>query len=53
MARAMLAIPWIRHCKDFLHALHLLPKDLRFEHGDGKLASCPDLHLTLLRWLYT
>jgi len=25
----------------FFNAVHLLPKDLRFEHGGAKLASCP------------
>jgi len=30
--------------------LHLLPKDLRFKHGGGKLVFCtPGLHLTSLR----
>jgi len=28
-----------------LPAIHLLPKDLRFEYGDAKLASCPGRHL--------
>jgi len=28
--------------------VHLLPKDLRFEHGGIKLASCPERHLTSL-----
>jgi len=32
----------------FLHAIHLLPKDLRFEHGGAKVASCPGRHLTSL-----
>jgi len=31
------------------NAVHLLPKDLRFEHGGAKLASCPGRHLTSLR----
>jgi len=31
---------------------HLLPKDLKFEHGGAKLISCPGRHLTSLRpWL--
>jgi len=30
-------------------SLHLLPKDLRFEHGGAKLAYCPGHHSTLLR----
>jgi len=30
----------------FLNTVHLLPKDLRFEHGGAKLASCPCRHLT-------
>jgi len=29
--------------------VHLLPTDLRFEHGGAKLASCPGRHLTSLR----
>ena len=33
----------------FFSAVHLLPKDLRFEHEGAKLASCPRRHLTLLR----
>jgi len=33
----------------FFKTLHLLPKDLRFEHGCGKLVSCPRCHLTSLR----
>ena len=28
------------------NTVHLLPKDLRFEHGRGKLAYCPGRHLT-------
>jgi len=28
---------------------HLLPKDLRFDHGGAKLSSCPGRHLTSLR----
>ena len=27
------------------NTVHLLPKDLWFEHGDAKLASCPGLRL--------
>jgi len=30
--------------------LRLLPKDLRFEHGDDKLASCPGRRLTWVWW---
>jgi len=31
---------------------HMLPKNLRFEHGGAKLASCPGRHLTSLRpWM--
>jgi len=30
-------------------SIHLLPTDLRFEHGGAKLASCPGRHLTTLR----
>ena len=33
----------------FFSRVHLLPKDLRFEHGSAKLASCPGPHLTSLR----
>jgi len=33
----------------FFNAVHLLPKDLRFEHWDATLASCPGRHLTSLR----
>jgi len=33
----------------FFNAVHLLPKDLSFEHGGAKLASCPGCYLTLLR----
>jgi len=34
----------------FFNTLQLLPKYLRFERGDAKLASCPGCHLTLLRF---
>jgi len=33
----------------FFNTVHLLPKDLRFEHGGAKLACFPGLHLTSLR----
>jgi len=33
----------------FFNTVHLLPKDLKFEHGSAKLASCPGRHLTWLR----
>jgi len=33
----------------FFNTVHLLPKDLSFEHGGAKLASCPGRHLTSLR----
>jgi len=33
----------------FFNTVDLLPKDLRFEHGGAKLASCPGRHLTSLR----
>jgi len=33
----------------FLHHSYLLPKDLKFEHGGVKLASCSGRHLTSLR----
>jgi len=33
----------------FFSRVHLLPKDLKFEHGGAKLASCPGLCLTSLR----
>jgi len=29
----------------FFNAVHFLPKDLSFEHGGAKLASCPGRHL--------
>jgi len=32
----------------FFNAVHLLPKDLRFKHGDAKLTPCPGRHLTSL-----
>jgi len=31
------------------NTVHLLPKDLRFEHGGAKFVSCPWRHLTSLR----
>jgi len=31
------------------NTVRLLPKDLSFEHGGTKLASCPGCHLTSLR----
>jgi len=33
----------------FFKTVHLLPKDLRFEHGGTKLVSFPRRHLTSLR----
>jgi len=33
----------------FFNTVHLLPNDLRFEHGGAKLVSCPGLHLTSVR----
>jgi len=33
----------------FFNTVHLLPKDLRFEHADAKLVSCPGRHLTSVR----
>jgi len=33
----------------FFNTVHLLPKDVRFEHGDAKLASCSGRPLTSLR----
>jgi len=47
---------WRRKVPTMLQALsstaHLLPKDLKFEHGGAKLSSCPGRHLTSLRpWL--
>jgi len=33
----------------FFNTVHLLPKDLRFEHGGAKLAPCPGRCLTSLR----
>ena len=32
----------------FVNTVHLLPKDVRFEHWGAKLDSCPRRHLTLL-----
>ena len=32
----------------FFSAVHLLPKDLRFQHGGAKVASCPRRQLTRL-----
>jgi len=37
-----------RQCT-FFNTVHLQPKDIGFEHGGVKLASCPRRHLTLLR----
>jgi len=43
---------YCRGCQKFttisLFSVHMLPKDLRFEHGSTKLASCPRRHLTSL-----
>ena len=36
----------------FFNTVNLLPKELRFEHGGAKLASCPRRHLTSLRPWY-
>jgi len=33
----------------FFNAIHLLAKNLKFENGGVKLASCPEDHLTSLR----
>ena len=33
----------------FFNIVHMLPKDLRFEHGGAKRISCPGRHLTSLR----
>jgi len=33
----------------FFHTVHLLPKDLKFEHAGAKLPSCPGRYLTSLR----
>jgi len=33
----------------FFNRVHLLPKDIRFEHGSAKLASCLGRHLASLR----
>jgi len=33
----------------FFNTVYLLPKDLWFEHGGAKLASCPGRHLTSSR----
>ena len=37
----------------FFSVMHLLPKDLRFEHGGTKVASWPGRHLTSLRLGFT
>jgi len=41
----------------FFNRVHLLPKDIKFEHGSAKLASCPGRHLASLRpwvrWIFT
>jgi len=31
--------------RTFFNTIHFLPKDLRFEYGGAKLASCPGHHL--------
>jgi len=31
--------------RTFFNTIHLLPKDIRFEHGGAKLACCPGRHL--------
>jgi len=37
----------------FFNTVHLLPNDIRFGHGDLKLASCPGRHLASLRpWVW-
>ena len=33
----------------FFNTVHLLPKDLSFEHGGAKIAACPERHITSLR----
>jgi len=33
----------------FFNTVNLLQKELRFEHGGAKLASCPERHLASLR----
>ena len=33
----------------FFNTVHLLPKDLKFEHGGAKLVSCPRRNLTSVR----
>jgi len=38
-----------QQCHKNFSAVHLLPKDLRFEIRGAKLASCPGHHLTSLR----
>jgi len=35
--------------RTFFNTIHLLPKNLKFEHGGAKVASCPGRHLTSLR----
>jgi len=36
------------HKYTLFNTVHLVPKDLRFEHVDAKFASCPGRHLTSL-----
>ena len=39
--------------RTFFNTVHLLPKDLSFENGGAKLASCPGHHLTSLHpWVW-
>jgi len=50
-AESLREAPKIRNivtCTFFI-TVHLLPKNLKFEHGGAKLASCPGRHLTSLR----
>jgi len=38
-----------QQCHKYFNTIHLVPKDLRFEHGGAKLAFCPGPRLTSLR----
>jgi len=37
----------------FFNTVHLLPKDLKFEHGGAKVTFSPGRHLTALRPCFT
>jgi len=42
-------VPTMSQVVSSIKYILLLPKDLRFEHGGTKLASCPGRHLASLR----